>query len=154
MKILVLPVPGFLKALANIGLADTKDHMAELLFSKAFDSSGNPLGIGLSAWRFNIGGGTAEQGDSSGINNPLKRVEGFLNPDGTYDWNKQSGYLWFAKKAKEYGVENLIAFSNTPPVQFTKNGLGFKTEKDYTCNLRDDKYDDYARIFGNGYRSF
>lgn len=121
-----------------------KNKMAELLFSKAFDKSGSPLGIGLSAWRFNIGGGTAEQGDSSGIADPVKRVECFLSPDGTYDWNKQNGYLRFVKKAKEYGVENLIAFSNTPPVQFTKNGLGFKTEKDYMANLREDRYVAYA----------
>ncbi len=124
----------------------TKNKMAELLFSKAFDQSGNPLGIGLSAWRFNIGGGSAEQGDSSGIAGSVKRVECFLSPDGSYDWNKQSGYIWFVKKAKDYGVENLIAFSNTPPVQFTKNGLGFKTEKDYTTNLRADKYADYANF--------
>jgi O-glycosyl hydrolase len=121
-----------------------KERMAELLFSKGFDKKGNPLGIGLSAWRFNIGGGTAEQGDSSGIKDPLRRVECFLSANGTYNWNKQEGYLWFVKQAKSYGVENLIAFSNTPPVQFTKNGLGFKTTKDYTTNLKDDKYPAYA----------
>lgn len=125
-------------------VAGKKERMAELLFSKGFDKAGNPLGIGLSAWRFNIGGGTAEQGDSSGISNPVKRVECFLSPDGKYDWNKQQGYRWFVRQAKKYGVENLIAFSNTPPVQFNKNGLGFKLEKDFVTNLRDDKYDDYA----------
>lgn len=124
--------------------AEKKERMAELLFSKSFDSSGNPLGIGLSAWRFNIGGGTFEQGDSSGIRNTFRRVESFLSPDGTYDWNKQEGYLWFIKKAVAYGVKDLIAFSNTAPVQFNKNGLGFKTEKDFVTNLRDDKYSDYA----------
>lgn len=121
-----------------------KERMAALLFSKGFDSSGNPLGIGLSAWRFNIGGGTAEQGDSSGIGNPVRRVECFLSPDGTYNWNKQEGYLWFVKKAAAYRVENLIAFSNTPPVQFTSNGLGFKLQKDFGTNLREDKYSAYA----------
>jgi O-glycosyl hydrolase len=124
--------------------AEKKERMAELLFSKSFDSSGNPLGIGLSAWRFNIGGGTFEQGDSSGIRNQLRRVESFLSNDGTYNWNKQQGYLWFTKKAVAYGVKDLIAFSNTAPVQFNKNGLGFKTEKDFVTNLRDDRYDDYA----------
>lgn len=123
-----------------------KERMAELLFSKGFDKNGNPLGIGLSAWRFNIGGGTAEQGDSSGISDPLRRVECFLAPDGTYHWDKQEGYVWFLKKAAAYGVKDLIAFSNTPPVQFTKNGLGFKTTKDYEANLREDKYDDYANF--------
>ena len=124
--------------------SEKKERMAELLFSRSFDSLGNPLGIGLSAWRFNIGGGTDEQGDSSGIHNPVQRVECFLSPDGKYNWSKQSGYLWFTKKAKEYGVENLIAYSNTPPVQFTKNGLGFKLEKDNQTNLKNDKYDGYA----------
>ncbi len=121
-----------------------REQLAEWLFSKELDASGNPKGIGLSAWRFNIGGGTAEQGDSSGITDFRKRVECFLKPDGIYDWNKQSGYIWFTKKAQAYGVENLIAFSNTPPVQFTKNGLGYKTEKDYKSNLKPDKYDAYA----------
>jgi O-glycosyl hydrolase len=131
----------------NIGKywrSDQKERMAELLFSKGFDENGQPSGIGLSAWRFNIGGGTAEQGARSGIKDPLRRVECFLSADSTYNWNKQSGYLWFVKQAKSYGVENLIAFSNTPPVQFTKNGLGFKTTKDYITNLKDDKYAAFA----------
>jgi O-glycosyl hydrolase len=123
---------------------EKRERMAELLFSKAKAADGSFKGIGLSAWRFNIGGGTAEQGDSSGIKDFRKRVESFLAPDGTYDWNKQSGYMWFVKKAKDYDVENLVAFSNSPPVQFTKNGLGFKTEKDYTTNLKADKYEAYA----------
>lgn len=123
---------------------EKKERMAELLFSQGFDKNGNPLGIGLSAWRFNLGGGTAEQGDSSGIRNAVRRVECFLSPNGTYDWEKQAGYLWFVKKAAQYRVENLIAFSNTPPVQFTKNGLGFKLEKNFETNLRDDQYSAYA----------
>jgi O-glycosyl hydrolase len=124
--------------------SEKKEQIAEWLFSKDFDANGNPKGVGLSAWRFNIGGGTFEQGDSSGIKDFRKRVECFQNPDGTYDWNKQAGYIWFVKKAKEYGVENLIAFSNTPPVQFTKNGRGFKTEKDYITNLKPEKNSAYA----------
>ncbi|WP_031528794.1 glycoside hydrolase [Dyadobacter crusticola] len=134
--------------------AEKREQMAEWLFSKEMDNSGNPKGIGLSAWRFNIGGGTAEQGDSSGISDFRKRVESFLNPDGTYDWTKQAGYLWFTKKAKEYGVENLIAFSNTPPVQFTKNGRGYKTEKDYVNNLKSDKYEAYATFLATVLKHF
>lgn len=124
--------------------AAKKEHIAELLFSRKLDRAGNPKGIGLSAWRFNIGGGTAEQGEASGIRDPNRRVESFLNPDGTYDWHKQSGYVWFLRKAKEYGVEELIAFSNTPPVPFTRNGLGFKTNKDYLSNLKPEKYEAFA----------
>lgn len=124
--------------------SEKKEKIAQLLFSQQQDRQGNPIGIGLSAWRFNIGGGTTEQGDKSGIKDVNRRVESFLKPDGTYDWNKQIGYTWFVKKAKEYGVEKLIAFSNTPPVQYTKNGLGFKTEKDYRSNLKEDNYEAYA----------
>lgn len=126
-----------------------KDSIAKYLFSKAFNKEGNPEGIGLSAWRFNIGGGTAEQGANSGIKTNVKRIECFLDSTGRYDWTKQSGYQWFVEQAKNYGVENLIAFSNTPPVQFTKNHLGFKTEKNYECNLAEDKYQDYAVFLGD-----
>ena len=133
---------------------EKKEHLARLLFSKELDQNGNPVGIGLSAWRFNIGGGTAEQGDSSGIGNLQKRVECFLSPDGSYNWNKQQGYLWFVKKAAFYGVKDLIAFSNTPPVQFTKNGLGFKTEKSYETNLKEDKYNDYATFMATVVQHF
>lgn len=134
--------------------AQKKEQIAEWLFSKALDDHGNPKGIGLSAWRFNIGGGTAEQGDSSGIKDFRKRVECFQQPDGTYDWNKQRGYTWFVKKAKEYGVENLIAFSNTPPVQFTKNGRGFKTERDFVSNLKPEKYSAYAGFLADVLKHF
>ena len=123
---------------------EKKERIAELLFSRQMDNQGNPRGIGLSAWRFNIGGGTAEQGDSSGIKDVKRRVECFLNKDGSYNWGKQQGYVWFLKKAKQYGTEKLIAFSNTAPVQFTQNSLGYKTVKDYKANLKADKYDSYA----------
>jgi len=124
--------------------AEKKEKIASLLFSRKFDSKGQPEGIGLSAWRFNIGAGTLEQGDSSGIKDFRKRSDSFLNPDGTYDWTKQTGHRFFLQKAKDHGVETLIDFSNSPPVQFTKNGLGFKTEKDYRSNLREDSYEAYA----------
>jgi O-glycosyl hydrolase len=124
--------------------ATKKKQMAKWLFSRGFDSAGDPAGIGLSAWRFNIGGGTAEQGDSSGIDKVWRRAECFLSPDGSYDWSKQAGYLWFVHQAYAYGVEKLIAFCNTPPVSMTKNGFGYKTEKDYRSNLREDRYGAYA----------
>lgn len=123
-----------------------KQRIAELLFSRSFDANGNPKGIGLSAFRFNIGAGTTEQGDSSGIKDSAHRVECFLSPSGEYNWNKQQGYTWMLQQAKKYGVENLIAFVNSPPVQFTKNSLGFKLVKDSSTNLREDKIDDYANF--------
>src|SRR4051812_24549318 len=37
---------------------EKKERIAELLFSQKLDGQGQPLGIGLSSWRFNIGAGT------------------------------------------------------------------------------------------------
>jgi O-glycosyl hydrolase len=133
---------------------EKKETIARLLFSKQKDKQGNPEGIGLSAWRFNIGAGTTEQGDSGGIKDFRKRTECFLSPAGSYDWNKQAGYQFFLKKAHDYGVETLIAFSNSPPVQFTRNGLGYKTEKDHTSNLRVDAYDAYAQFLAQVIKHF
>lgn len=133
---------------------EIREQMARWLFSKGFKKDGSPEGIGLSSWRFNIGGGTAEQGDSSGIRDFRKRVECFLKPDGTYDWSKQSGYLWFTKKARAYGVETLIAFSNTPPVWMNQNGLGYKTAKDHRSNLKVDQYNAYADFLTRVWQHF
>lgn len=144
----------FTEGIAKNWPTQNREQMAEWLFSREFDANGSPKGIGLSAWRFNIGGGTAEQGDSSGITDFRKRVECFLRPDGTYDWTKQAGYVWFTQKARDYGVENLIAFSNTPPVQFTKNARGYKTTKDYVSNLKPEHYGDYARFLATVLKHF
>lgn len=134
--------------------AEKKERIAELLFSKQLDAQGNPRGIGVSAFRFNAGGGTAEQGVASGIRDPQRRVESFVNADGSYDWSKQEGYRWFLQKAKEHGVENLILFSNTPPVQFAQNGLGFKTAKDYRANLKADSYGAFAGFLADVVQHF
>ena len=105
---------------------DTKRNgIADLLFSRDTLASGQPKGIGLSLWRFNIGAGTAEQGDASGIKDEWRRAESFLNNDGTYNWNKQAGQVWFLNAAKERGVNEFLAFPNSPPVQFTVNKKGY-----------------------------
>jgi len=94
---------------------ENKVRLADLLFSRE-------KGIGLSAWRFNIGAGSAET-DQDRIPDPWRRVEAFkMSEEGTYDWSKQSGQQWFLEAARERGVETLIAFVNSPPVWMTKNG--------------------------------
>jgi len=133
---------------------EKKQRIAELLFSKKMDNAGNPLGIGVSAFRFNVGAGTAETGAAGGIADPTHRAECFLNADGSYDWHKQSGYQWFLQKAKAYGVENLLIFSNSPPVQFTFNGFGFKTKKDSLANLKPENYSRYAGFLATVIKHF
>ncbi len=125
-----------------------QNEVARLLFSSGVDAEGKPEGIGLSIWRFNIGAGSVEQGDSSYINNGT-RTECFLNPDGSYDWSKQAGQRSFLRLAKKYGVPYLLGFLNSPPVQFTKNGLATNTGRDHTYNLKEDCYDDFARFMAD-----
>jgi O-glycosyl hydrolase len=123
--------------------ADKKEQVADWLFSSDTLKNGQPKGIGLSIWRFNIGGGTIEQGDSSNIGDEWRRAECFLNADGSYNWAKQSGQQWFMKAAKDRGVKNFIAFLNTPPVYFTKNGKGWSSGGN-SVNLKPEKYSAYT----------
>jgi O-glycosyl hydrolase len=101
---------------------EKKNRIADLLFSLETDETGSPKGIGLSCWRFNIGAGSARQEKVSGIDDPWRRAESFLQPDETYDWSKQSGQRWFFRAAKQRGVGSFIGFVNSPPIVLTKNG--------------------------------
>lgn len=44
-----------------------RNAIADLLFSQDTTANGQPLGIGLSVWRFNIGAGSTLQGEGSQI---------------------------------------------------------------------------------------
>jgi len=125
-----------------------RNEIADLLFSKDFDTDGNPKGIGLSMWRINIGAGSYEQGDNSKISSSWRREESFLNQDGTYNWEKQAGNRWFADAAKKRGVENFLLFSISPPVQLTKNNLAFSAGGADTgkLNLKPNAYGDFAEF--------
>ena len=104
-----------------------KEKIARLLFSQQIDEFGNPEGIGLSLWRVNLGGGTLE-GDESQIDLPYRAARSFLAPNSTsYDWNRCKGLEYFMQKAREYGCEQFILFSNSPLVQWTKNGKGYSS---------------------------
>lgn len=133
-----------------------KSDIARKLFSKNFLNNGNPEGIGLSRWRFNIGAGSAEQGTASNIEMAERRAECFLNEDGSYNWNKQSGQQWFLTQAKTYGVENLVAFVNSPPRFFTKNGRANSdnTNRYGNTNLKDDAYVKYAKFLATVLSNF
>jgi O-glycosyl hydrolase len=121
-----------------------QQQMADWLFSTETDAQGNPKGIGLSLWRFNIGAGSKEQGKASGIDDEWRRAECFLNADGTYNWNKQQGQRNFLKRAKQQGVDQFLGFILSAPVYWTQNGLATNTGRGATFNLKEDRYDDYS----------
>lgn len=123
---------------------EQKNRIADLLFSMETKEDGSPKGIGLSAWRFNIGAGSARQGSNSGIDDPWRRAESFLQDDGSYNWNKQAGQRWFLHAAKERGVETFIGFVNSPPVVLTKNGKAF-SDGGNSMNLPAENLPKYSR---------
>ena len=131
----------------------TRNIAANWLFSKDARSDGSFNGIGLSIWRYNLGAGSSEQGDSSYIGDPYRRTESFLNPDGTYNFHKQSGTQWFLKAAKSRGLENLVMFVNSPPVSLTSNGKSF-TGMSGKSNLAPSKFEAYADYIIHSIRYF
>lgn len=54
-----------------------RNQIADLLFSSETDEWGNPKGIGLSLWRFNIGSGSHEAGEQGGVQSEWRRTECF-----------------------------------------------------------------------------
>lgn len=131
------------KFVGNWSNTSKKSQVADYLFSADTDKIGTPKGIALSIWRFNIGAGSYEQGDSSGIPDIFRREECFLNLDGSYNWNKQSGQQWFLSAAKQRGVNVFFGFAVSPPVQYTINNKAYGLASSQ-FNLKADKYNAYA----------
>lgn len=127
---------------------EKRERIADLLFSRDLDDEGSPLGIGLSGWRINLGAGSAAQGDESGIRDPWRRAESFLQADGSYDWTALAGQRWFLRAAHARGVEEMTAFVNSPPVALTRNGKAHSSGGE-AANLAPDRYADFARYLAD-----
>lgn len=123
-----------------------KEKSAKWLFSQEMDANGNPEGIGLSMWRINLGAGSAEQGDQSNIDDITRRGYCYLDAKGNYDWSKSAGQQYFMQQAKQYGVDHFLLFSNSAPVQFTKNGKAYADAGVKGSNLSDNHYADFANF--------
>lgn len=128
---------------------EKRNQIADWLFSTENDCLGQPKGIGLSLWRFNVGAGSTEQGEASQIGSSWNRTECFLEADGTYNWDKQQGQRNFLRLAKERGVEQFLAFLNSPPVHYTQNGLATNTGRGGTLNLKPECYTKFADFLAN-----
>ncbi|MCD2425673.1 hypothetical protein LQ567_23010 [Niabella pedocola] len=124
--------------------AQKKERIADLLFSMDTLKDGSPRGIGLSLWRFNIGGGSFEQGVASNIKDEWRREECFMNEDGSYRWDKQQGQQWFLQAARKRGVRYTLGFSLTPPVFMTRNGKAYNASGNTQMNIREGMMDAYA----------
>ena len=117
--------------------AEKKNAIADWLFSMDTLPNGNPKGIGLSIWRYNLGAGSAEQQDGSGIKDEWRRAALTLGKD-----KKVQGQNWFLQAAKERGVQQFLGFFNSPPVQFTKTGKAYAAKG--KCNIDSANYKAFA----------
>lgn len=114
-----------------------KNAIADLLFSMDTSPEGNPKGIGLSLWRYNIGAGSAEQKDKSGIKDEWRRAALTTGND-----IKVKAQNWFLQAAQKRGVKQFLGFMNSPPVMFTKNNRAFADKG--ICNLDSSQYAAFA----------
>lgn len=130
---------------------NVREEIARWLFSSGLTHDGSPEGIALSSWRFNLGSGSVNDSEMDAT----RRTETFFNEseDG-YDWTKQAGQQWFMDKARSYGCDHFVAFSNSPLVKYTRNGKGYANAGEPEANLQDDKYDDYARYVADVMKGF
>ncbi|MGK9370083.1 glycoside hydrolase [Melioribacter sp. Ez-97] len=110
-----------------------KNEVADLLFS-------TDKGIGLSAWRFNLGGGK----EYSRISHPWRSVNTYEVSKGVYDWSRQAKEAWFLQAAKQRGVEQFIAFVNSPPGRMTRNGFTNCDDGVGSTNLKDGYEKEFA----------
>lgn len=51
-------------------------------------------------WRVNLGGGSAEQGEASGIEDKSRRAESYLTDDLTLDWTRCKGQRYFLQRQR------------------------------------------------------
>ena len=110
-----------------------RNRLADLLFSQS-------AGIGLSCWRFNIGGGVTDR-----ITTPWRTVETFEIAEGKYDWTRQAPERWFLGAAKARGVPQFLAFVNSPPGRMTRTGITYGRPGSDTTNLKPGFEGQFAR---------
>ena len=85
----------------------TKDRILDALFDRQ-------KGIGLTIYRYNIGGG-----DNHSIQDKWRRTESFEVDRGVYDWQRDSAAVEIMRGAVDRGVEKIVVFANTPTVRMT-----------------------------------
>lgn len=120
---------------------EKRNAIADLLFETGLDPNGNPRGIGLSLWRTCLGSGSSRNGR---IRDPWRRADTFLSTDFTsYEWDRCAAQRWFLQAARARGVDQFLAFVNSPPVNMTKNGRAY-ADRGATTNLHPDRVEDFA----------
>jgi len=113
---------------------ETRDRIVELLFDAK-------VGIGLSIYRYNIGGG-----ENPMIGDSWRQAETFEVAPREYDWSRDANAIWVLKAAQAAGVEQFVAFANSPPARMTMSGrTNGDTSNKTLSNLDPEMYDEFAQ---------
>ncbi|MEJ6951446.1 glycoside hydrolase [Natronospora cellulosivora (SeqCode)] len=120
---------------------EAREEIADLLFSK-------DIGIGLSQYRYYLGGGI-----NSSINDHWRTADTYAVDYGEYDWSRDPGGRWFLNAAIERGVGELILFLKSPPYFMTKNNQTY-AEQGANTNLSPDRYSDFAHYLADVHKYF
>ena len=120
---------------------ETARKIAKLLYDKE-------EGLGLDIYRFNIGGGEADNPDCR-IWDRTRRTESFyyLNEDSQkweFDFSRDSNAVRMMKLAVEYGASEVILFCNSPHYSMTVSGHASGGLQENVNNLPEENYDKFV----------
>ncbi len=115
-----------------------RDRIAELLYNKE-------TGIGMTSYRYNIGGGSKHSGKGE-YSQPARATECFETTKGEYDWSRDANAVYMMKKCVENGADEVVFFVNSPIERLTKNGLAHnKKHQLFHENISKKNYPEFAK---------
>ena len=114
-----------------------RGEIAALLFDREH-------GIGLTAYRCNMGAGSKDSGKGD-FPDPHRRAQSFRAAQGGYDWEKDAQAVWMMRETAEYGAEEIVLFFNSPPEWLTKNGMAHLSKGGDRSNIAPENYAAFAR---------
>lgn len=91
---------------------EQQKNLSTLLFSEDW--------LHLSGYRFNLGGSGGVE-DSVYVSTPTRGVESFMTTNGTYDWTRDPGSVYFLKAASDAKLASITAFVNSIPSALTES---------------------------------
>lgn len=117
------------------------DATAREIAKKLYDED---EGLGLKVFRYNIGGGEADNPDCR-IWDTARRTESFYVLDEEtgeykYDFTRDANARRIMDYAVEYGAEKIILFCNSPHFSMTKSGHASGGLEEYSSNLPKENY--------------
>ncbi len=120
---------------------ETAREIARLLYD-------DKTGLGLDVYRYNIGGGEADNPDCR-IWDVNRRTESFyvLNPETgeyEYDFTRDANARKMLDMAVEYGAEEIILFCNSPHFSMTVSGHASGGLEPNISNLPKENYDEFV----------